>query len=47
LLASVSLALAHPISGTPLHIEASPSADFQSLLSQLGWPAYHEAAHRG
>lgn len=39
LLAATSLRLVHPLSGQPLHLAATPSADFSALLDRLGWTA--------
>ena len=38
LLTAVSLDLAHPRLGTPLHIDAAPAEDFLNVATLLGWP---------
>ena len=46
LLACVRLELAHPVTGTPLLIDAEPGADFSALLARFGWPPAAPAASR-
>ena len=41
LLACMRLAFRHPVSGSPLAVEAPLSADFASVLRQLGCPVGH------
>jgi len=44
MLAAVSLALEHPVTGVPLAIHAPPAADFARVALALGWPAALVAA---
>jgi hypothetical protein len=44
LLACVRLEFAHPVTGTPLLIDAEPGADFTALFARFGWPSAPPAA---